>query len=179
MASFFKRGSKSRSGSYTDEDYEKPAIPERGGGGYEPPSSYKANNNLLTPTQTHHQSQDQSNGASSIYTSNGRSESSYSNIRTTSASNIARSNQDGYVDINPNAPVKQFAAPDLLTLAFNEAIRPHTEKIELLERQLAEMQIYVDQLEQHRLDIHNWIDKRGLRPGTPRTTLSPSTIHSY
>lgn len=184
MASFFKRGAKSRTSSYTDEDYEKPAIPERGGGGYDaqqPPSSYRSSGNVSQGAQ---QNQDQvsnntsaggtngnysNNAASSGSTANPRSDSAYVNMRTISSSNNVNrgSSHDSYVnvDVNPNAPIKQFTAPDLLTLAFNEAIRPHTEKIEHLERQLVEMQLYVDQLEQHRLDMHNWIDKRGLRPG--------------
>ena len=188
MASFFKRGAKSRTSSYTDEDYEKPAIPERGGGGYDaqqPPSSYKSSGNMSQGTP---QGQDQNNNNgggtngnyphngvnSSSSSSNPRGESGYVNMRTTSSNNNVNrsSTHDSYVDINPNAPVKQFTAPDLLTLAFNEAIRPHTEKIEHLERQLVEMQVYVDQLEQHRLDMHNWIDKRGLRPGTSFRGLS-------
>jgi hypothetical protein len=28
------------------------------------------------------------------------------------------------------------------------------------------MQAWVDQLEQQRAEVHGWIDKRGLRPGT-------------
>jgi hypothetical protein len=56
--------------------------------------------------------------------------------------------------------------PDLLAQAFNQAIRPYTEKIEQLENQLNDMQAWVDQLEQQRAEVHGWIDKRGLRPGT-------------
>lgn len=55
--------------------------------------------------------------------------------------------------------------PDLLTQAFNQAVRPYTEKIEQLEQQLADMQSWVEQLEQQRAEVHGWIDKRGLRPG--------------
>ena len=56
--------------------------------------------------------------------------------------------------------------PDLLAQAFNQAIRPYTEKIEQLETQLNDMQAWIDQLEQQRAEVHGWIDKRGLRPGT-------------
>ena len=59
----------------------------------------------------------------------------------------------------------QSTAPDLLTHAFNEALRPHAEKIEMLEQQLADMQEWVQQQEQQRMEIYSWIDKRGLRPG--------------
>ncbi|KAF1843568.1 PigN-domain-containing protein [Cucurbitaria berberidis CBS 394.84] len=68
----------------------------------------------------------------------------------------------------PNMGIKQpEPMPDLLTAAFNQAVRPYTEKIEQLESQLADMQAWVDQLEQQRAEVHNWIDKRGLRPDVP------------
>jgi hypothetical protein len=56
-------------------------------------------------------------------------------------------------------------APDFLTRAFNEALRPHQEKLEGLEGQLADLQLYVEQLENQRSEFFSWIDKRGLRPG--------------
>jgi hypothetical protein len=73
-----------------------------------------------------------------------------------------------------SAPVsaKSDGAPDLLMRAFNEAIRPHQEKIDQLETQLADLQSYIDSLEQQRSEIYGWIDKRGLRPGK-------STFASY
>lgn len=63
--------------------------------------------------------------------------------------------------------MKAEPMPDLLTQAFNQAVRPYTEKIEQLESQLADMQAWVEQLEQQRAEVHSWIDKRGLRPGRP------------
>ena len=73
----------------------------------------------------------------------------------------------------PVAPFKAEPAPDLLTRAFNEAVRPYSDKIEQLESQLADLQSYVEQMEHQRSEVHAWIDKRGLRPGTspsiPRT----------
>lgn len=68
------------------------------------------------------------------------------------------------------------APPDLLTRAFNEAIRPYTEKIEQLEGEMADLQEYVRSQEQQRMEIFAWIDKRGLRPGTcpsPLMFLAP------
>lgn len=56
--------------------------------------------------------------------------------------------------------------PDLLTQAFHQAVLPYTEKIADLEGQVAEMQLWVEQLEAQRSEVHSWIDKRGLRPGT-------------
>ena len=60
---------------------------------------------------------------------------------------------------------KVESTPDLLTQAFNAAVRPYTEKIELLEQQMADLQSWVDELERQRAEVHEWIDKRGLRPG--------------
>jgi hypothetical protein len=57
------------------------------------------------------------------------------------------------------------SAPDLLTRAFNEAVRPFSDKIEQLEAQVADLQSWVQQLEEQRSEVHSWIDKRGLRPG--------------
>lgn len=70
-------------------------------------------------------------------------------------------------DAMPMSPAKPEPMPDLLTQAFNQAVRPYTEKIEQLESQLADLQAWVEQLEQQRTEVHSWIDKRGLRPDVP------------
>lgn len=57
------------------------------------------------------------------------------------------------------------AAPDLLTRAFNEALRPYTNRMEDLEAEVAELRAYTEELEAQRKEVHAWIDKRGLRPG--------------
>ena len=59
------------------------------------------------------------------------------------------------------------AAPDLLTQAFNQALRPHMDKVEGLESEIADLRAYIDQLEGQRGEVHAWIDKRGLRPDVP------------
>lgn len=67
-----------------------------------------------------------------------------------------------------NAPLGSNSAepmPDLLQRAFNEAVRPYTDKIGQLEAQVADLRAWAEQLEQERVEVHNWIDKRGLRPG--------------
>ncbi|KAL9048823.1 MAG: hypothetical protein Q9162_007536 [Coniocarpon cinnabarinum] len=66
-----------------------------------------------------------------------------------------------------HASAGSMGAPDLLTRAFNEAVRPYTEKIEMLEGELADMQDYIRSQEQQRMEIFAWIDKRGLRPDVP------------
>jgi len=73
-----------------------------------------------------------------------------------------------------SAPVsaKSDGASDLILRALDETIRPHKERAEQLEAQLADLQSYIDSLEQQRSEIYNWIDKRGLRPGE-------STFSSY
>ena len=57
------------------------------------------------------------------------------------------------------------AAPDPLTRAFNEAIKPYVEQIDLLKNQIEDTNLQIQQLEDERADMHAWIDKRGLRPG--------------
>lgn len=63
------------------------------------------------------------------------------------------------------APLNLASAPDPLTRAFNEAIKPYVEQIELLKSDLEDANLQVQQLEDERADMHAWIDKRGLRPG--------------
>jgi hypothetical protein len=63
--------------------------------------------------------------------------------------------------------------PDMLAQAFNQAIRPYSERIAELESQLLETQGWVEQLEQQRAEVHSWIDKRGLRPGRSREGTHP------
>ena len=63
------------------------------------------------------------------------------------------------------APVNLTNAPDPLTRAFNEAIKPYVEQIDLLKSDLEDAHLQVSQLEDERAEMHAWIDKRGLRPG--------------
>ncbi len=80
--------------------------------------------------------------------------------------------------IVPSLPSKVEPAPDLLTRAFNEAVRPYTDKIEQLETDLQDMRAYVESLENERRDVHAWIDKRGLRPGMLTSQPPPTDHHS-
>ena len=64
------------------------------------------------------------------------------------------------------APLNNMAQiPDPLTRAFNEAIKPYLEQIELLKNDLEDAHQQIQQYESERADMHAWIDKRGLRPG--------------
>lgn len=58
-------------------------------------------------------------------------------------------------------------APDLLMQAFNQALRPYTDRVDALENEIADLRAYIDQLEKGRDEVHAWIDKRGLRPDVP------------
>ena len=55
--------------------------------------------------------------------------------------------------------------PDLLTKAFNDAIRPYQDQIDDLKNKLEDTHYQLQQLEDERADMHAWIDKRGLRAG--------------
>ena len=57
------------------------------------------------------------------------------------------------------------SAPDPLTKAFNEAIKPYVDQIEVLRNELDDTILQVQQLEDERADMYAWIDKRGLRAG--------------
>ena len=70
------------------------------------------------------------------------------------------------------APANMAPAPDPLTKAFNDAIRPYVEQIDNLRNELDDMTLQVQQLEDERADMHAWIDKRGLRAGKIPPTLS-------
>ena len=56
-------------------------------------------------------------------------------------------------------------APDPLTRAFNDALRPYIEQIEDMRAQLDDTTYRLQRLEDERADMHAWIDKRGLRAG--------------
>ncbi|MCJ1344213.1 hypothetical protein MMC31_002416, partial [Peltigera leucophlebia] len=59
------------------------------------------------------------------------------------------------------------AAPDPLTKAFNEAIKPYVDQIETLKNEVEDLTLQLQQLEDERADMHAWIDKRGLRADVP------------
>jgi septal ring factor EnvC (AmiA/AmiB activator) len=83
----------------------------------------------------------------------------------------------GFQDDLPPQKAQQQAAPDLLLQAFNQALRPHMDKVDALESEIADLRAYIDQLEAQRSDVHAWIDKRGLRPGKSLTTTTARTFH--
>ena len=74
---------------------------------------------------------------------------------------------------SPMAP-----APDPLTRAFNEALKPFNEKISLLQADLDVANAQVHALEAEKAALHNWIDKRGLRPDLPSDLSSSLATQS-
>lgn len=56
-------------------------------------------------------------------------------------------------------------APEPLTKAFNEALKPYADQIETLKNEVEDLTLQLQQLEDERADMHAWIDKRGLRAG--------------
>lgn len=70
-------------------------------------------------------------------------------------------------------------APDPLTKAFNEAIKPYVDQIETLKNEVEDLTLQLQQLEDERADMHAWIDKRGLRAGNtpfPHLLTFPNTL---
>ncbi|MCJ1307219.1 hypothetical protein MMC25_000865 [Agyrium rufum] len=82
------------------------------------------------------------------------------------------------------APSNFQSAPDPLTRAFNEAVKPFVEQIEILRTDLEDANLRIQELEDERAEMHQWIDKRGLRPdltprlasGLPSSRMSASTF---
>ena len=74
-------------------------------------------------------------------------------------------------DLRSATPAGAGPMPDLLKQAFNEAVRPYSEKIDRLERELADAQSWIGTLEAERAEIMAWIDRRNLRPGKFLTSL--------
>lgn len=75
------------------------------------------------------------------------------------------------------APSNMASAPDPLTKAFNEAIKPYIDQIETLKNELEDANLELRQLEDERADMHAWIDKRGLRAGELNLCLAQWDRH--
>lgn len=94
----------------------------------------------------------------------------YATPPLSSSGNRPITNGYGSVGAGTSPTVAKHGAepmPDLLTRAFNEAVRPYTTKLDEMENEIADLKAYVEQLESQRREVHAWIDKRGLRPGKP------------
>lgn len=71
----------------------------------------------------------------------------------------------GGVGVGVESSTRVEPTPDPLTRAFNEAIKPYVEQIDTMDAQMADLHLRIQQLEDERSQIHQWIDKRGFRPG--------------
>jgi hypothetical protein len=171
MFSSFKRLSKgSRSNSYHEDfDRERPRSQDYDAARDSPPQSTSQHNSFgqsatapapVSPLREKRDMYPRSAGPQDPYAQRGV------------PANGANSRQNSAAfDATPaamNGKVEQM--PDLLTRAFNEAVRPYTDKIDLLESQMADLQAWVETLEQQRNEMYAWVDKRGLRPGKIATT---------
>ncbi|CAF9914972.1 MAG: hypothetical protein GOMPHAMPRED_008344 [Gomphillus americanus] len=99
----------------------------------------------------------------------------------------SRQYQDQQFSDTPNAAGAFEPIPDPLARAYNEALKPYMERITILQGDLEESNnrinllkndldnanVQVNRLENEKASLHNWIDKRGLRPDLP-TDLSQS-----
>ncbi|KAI4152114.1 MAG: hypothetical protein LQ340_003099 [Diploschistes diacapsis] len=70
-------------------------------------------------------------------------------------------------DAAMDSPMDFAPAPDMLTRAFNEALKPYTERINLMQADIDSANAEINRLESEKAALHNWIDKRGLRPDLP------------
>lgn len=159
---FFKR--RSRANSYIDND-----APARS-------QSYDDNN--IRPDSSSNQNQNQGR-TQSVASPTDEKDQMYPRQSAPQDAYAAAAMQNGHNAMpamgNPTPPLnsgKPEPMPDLLAQAFNQAVRPYTEKIDQLQSRIQDMQAWVEQLEQQRAEVHSWIDKRGLRPGMISSHLS-------
>ena len=171
---FFKRLSRSRSNSqsYVDESYRhdskaNSAYDEK----YAPQDrDHPDHPDSLPPSSRSLDNERPLSKDASMYNSRqpAPQDAAYASPPMTS-SGPHRGQPNGYghggYDGAPPPSAKAEPLPDLLTQAFNTALRPYNDKVDNLESEIADLRAYIDQLEAQRNDIHAWIDKRGLRPG--------------
>lgn len=99
------------------------------------------------------------------YSSPTATTSQYASGRQQPPSNINTNGYGSYDNAKAASTPTTEPAPDLLLQAFNQALRPYSDKIDGLEGEIADLKAYIDALERQRSEVHAWIDKRGLRPG--------------
>jgi hypothetical protein len=162
---FFKRLSRgSRSNSYVNDDdnYEQPR--DKYNSQQDSPRQSLSQHNTFPPTGSVSPTKDTQRPESQdkMYPHSQAPADPYARPQP---NGVSGRNSIAAENASISTPIKVEAAPDLLTRAFNEAVRPFSDKIENLEGQVADLQAWVEQLEQQRAEVHSWIDKRGLRPG--------------
>ncbi|KAF4552931.1 Hypothetical protein D9617_8g049440 [Elsinoe fawcettii] len=157
-----RHDSKADSGAYDDDvDYQQ----QRPGSSQQPNSSaplHKGAQNMYSPHDVQHQDYSAPPLSRGVANANGYG----------AGGGAPRRSSVG----GGSNPISSEAAPDLLTRAFNEAIRPYTNKLEEMELELGDLRAYVEQLETQRTEVHAWIDKRGLRPDVPPTIAAQMDV---
>ncbi len=173
---FFKRLSRARADSYTD-DYDSP-----------PTTKYDVRPSSSRQSREQHNSLGNSNSTTlngpvspvdskDMYPRPHAPQEAVSYQQRPVANGVMSHSAMPLMDPAPLSSAKAEPMPDLLARAFNEAVRPYTDKIEQLEGEIADLRAWVEQLELQRTEVHSWIDKRGLRPGeipSNRQSASPA-----
>lgn len=167
MATFFKRLSRSRGNSYVEDDYSPRSEKYE----HRPTSSRVRDRDL--PNSTASDTEIHRNGSGGVTDDNGmytRPSGPQATLSSPPRSAMNGRGHNAMPNLGLDSPSggglgKAEPMPDLLTRAFNEAVRPYTDKIEQLEGEIADLRNWVEQLEIQRSEVHSWIDKRGLRPG--------------
>jgi hypothetical protein len=168
---FFKRLSRSRSNSqsYVDDQYRNDSKANSAYDEKYAQGDRDQNDNLPPSSRSIDNERPQSKDASMSYRAAPQDSQYTSPPLTSSGSHRGQSNGYGQghggFDSAPPPSAKAEPLPDLLTQAFNTALKPYNDKVDNLENEIADLRAYIDQLEAQRNDIHAWIDKRGLRPG--------------
>lgn len=103
----------------------------------------------------------------STHSFSGPAEAKQMPARTQTSHGDVEAPQQTHIPTNTKAPVQARAEPmpDLLSQAFNAAVKPYIERIEQMEKEMLDLSQWVASLEAQRDDLFSWIDKRGLRPG--------------
>lgn len=167
---FFKRLSRSRSNSqsYVDDQYRNDS---KANSAYD--EKFQHPDDQLAPSSRSIDDQRPHSKDASMYNSRqpAPQDGQYTSPPMTSSGSHRGGQANGYgqghggFDGAPPPSAKAEPLPDLLTQAFNTALKPYNDKVDNLENEIADLRAYIDQLEAQRTDIHAWIDKRGLRPG--------------
>ena len=167
MATFFKRLSRSRGNSYVEDDYSPRSEKYE----HRPTSSRIRDRDLPNSTASDPDIHRNGNGGvidgGGMYPRPPGPQATYSSPPRGGINGGGHNAMPSHVLDSPGVGGlgKTEPMPDMLTRAFNEAVRPYTDKIEQLEGEISDLRNWVEQLELQRSEVHSWIDKRGLRPG--------------
>ena len=151
--SWLRRLSRDRNSSKGEQDLTMP--------NFRPSSSYAGNNQSIPYKDTEYPSAQASQDMLQSYRRTAAPQEQQQRVASAHFP-AGPSSEDA---TGPVAPTSMAAAPDPLTRAFNEAIKPYLDQINILKNQLDDIKLQIQDLEDERADMHAWIDKRGLRAG--------------